>query len=217
MKKIISLMIVVMLLISCLPTALAIGGGLGATSATVAPGETVTISVTINAQQIATYEAWYSYDPALTFVSCTQGNATASVFNPAAGANFANVENVDVNGTIYTLTFVAPQEEGTYAVSIEGYMADVDENIVYAASGSVTVKAPEKPSTEATEPSTEATEPSTEPSAPSTEPSAPSTEPAGPSDDEPKTGDITPQIVMAVASVIAVAAAAMFVFKRKAA
>ena len=216
MKKIISLMIVVMLLISCLPTALAIGGGLGATSATVAPGETVTISVTINAQQIATYEAWYSYDPALTFVSCTQGNATASVFNPAAGANFANVENVDVNGTIYTLTFVAPQEEGTYAVSIEGYMADVDENIVYAASGSVTVKAPETKPTEPSQP-----EPSTEPSQPepSTEPSQPepSTEPAGPSDDEPKTGDITPQIVMAVASVIAVAAAAMFVFKRKAA
>ena len=198
MKKIISLMIVVMLLISCLPTALAIGGGLGATSATVAPGETVTISVTINAQQIATYEAWYSYDPALTFVSCTQGNATASVFNPAAGANFANVENVDVNGTIYTLTFVAPQEEGTYAVSIEGYMADVDENIVYAASGSITVKAPETKPTEPSQPE-------------------PSTEPAGPSDDEPKTGDITPQIVMAVASVIAVAAAAMFVFKRKAA
>ena len=216
MKKIISLMIVVMLLISCLPTALAIGGGLGATSATVAPGETVTISVTINAQQIATYEAWYSYDPALTFVSCAQGNATASVFNPAAGANFANVENVDVNGTIYTLTFVAPQEEGTYAVSIEGYMADVDENIVYAASGSVTVKAPETKPTEPSQP-----EPSTEPSQPepSTEPSQPepSTEPAGPSDDEPKTGDITPQIVMAVASVIAVAAAAMFVFKRKAA
>ena len=206
MKKIISLMIVVMLLISCLPTALAIGGGLGATSATVAPGETVTISVTINAQQIATYEAWYSYDPALTFVSCTQGNATASVFNPAAGANFANVENVDVNGTIYTLTFVAPQEEGTYAVSIEGYMADVDENIVYAASGSITVKAPE---TEPTETEPVETEP--------TETKPVETEPAGPSDDEPKTGDITPQIVMAVASVIAVAAAAMFVFKRKAA
>ena len=216
MKKIISLMIVVMLLISCLPTALAIGGGLGATSATVAPGETVTISVTINAQQIATYEAWYSYDPALTFVSCTQGNATASVFNPAAGANFANVENVDVNGTIYTLTFVAPQEEGTYAVSIEGYMADVDENIVYAASGSITVKAPETEPTETEPVETEPTETKpveTEP----TETKPVETEPAGPSDDEPKTGDITPQIVMAVASVIAVAAAAMFVFKRKAA
>jgi len=43
------------------------------------------------------------------------------------------------------------------------------------------------------------------------------TEPNPGEDDEPKTGDITPHIMLAVASVIALGAASMFVFKRKAA
>ena len=226
MKKIISLMIAVMLLISCLPAAMAISGGLGASNATVAPGETVTIAVSVNASDVNTLEAYYSYDEALTFVSCAQGNVSGLTFNAETGVAFSSAEAVELNGTLYTLTFVAPQEAGTYAVSIDGYIADADENVVYAASGSVTVVAPETEPTETEPTETEPTETEptetepTETEPTETEPTEtkpePSTEPEG-SDDEPKTGDITPQIVMAVASVIAVAAAAMFVFKRKAA
>ena len=211
MKKIISLMIAVMLLISCLPAAMAISGGLGASNATVAPGETVTIAVSVNASDVNTLEAYYSYDEALTFVSCAQGNVSGLTFNAETGVAFSSAEAVELNGTLYTLTFVAPQKAGTYAVSIDGYIADADENVVYAASGSVTVVAPETEPTETEPTETEPTE--TEPTETKPEPS---TEPEG-SDDEPKTGDITPHIVMSVAAVIAVAAAAMFVFKRKAA
>ena len=205
MKKIICLMIAVMMMVSCLPAAMAISGGLGAANVTAKPGETVTVSVSINASDVNTVEAYYSYDDALTFVSCAQGNVSGLTFNAATGCAFASAEAVELNGTLYTLTFVAPQEAGTYAVSIDGYIADADENVVYAGSGSVTVVA--------TEPEPTVTEP--EPTV--TEPEPTVTEPSGNTDDEPKTGDITPHIMLSVAAVIAVAAAAMFVFKRKAA
>ena len=223
MKKIISLMIAVMLLISCLPAAMAISGGLGASNATVAPGERVTIAVSVNASDVNTLEAYYSYDEALTFVSCAQGNVSGLTFNADTGVAFSSAEAVELNGTLYTLTFDAPQEAGTYAVSIDGYIADADENVVYAASGSVTVVAPETKPSEPEETTVETEEPTKpeETTVETEEPTKPEettveTEPEG-SDDEPKTGDITPHIVMSVAAVIAVAAAAMFVFKRKAA
>ena len=221
MKKVISLLIAIVMLMACVPAAFAVTGGFSGGSVNANPGETVTVSFSIWGEDVCGAEGNLTWDEGLTVVG--EGAKGGAWAYGDAGSNSFFVANEDpATGTAATFTFqVADNASGTLNVYCNGEVVGLVDDAT-GASATFSIVLPEateptEPSTEATKPSTEATEPSTEPSAPSTEPSAPSTEPAGPSDDEPKTGDITPQIVMAVASVIAVAAAAMFVFKRKAA
>lgn len=220
MKKVISLLIAIVMLMACVPAAFAVTGGFSGGSVNANPGETVTVSFSIWGEDVCGAEGNLTWDEGLTVVG--EGAKGGAWAYGDAGSNSFFVANEDpATGTAATFTFqVADNASGTLNVYCNGEVVGLVDDAT-GASATFSIVLPEateptEPSTEATKPSTEATEPSTEPSAPSTEPSAPSTEPEG-SDDEPKTGDITPQIVMAVASVIAVAAAAMFVFKRKAA
>ena len=229
MKKIISLMIVVMLLISCIPAAFAAENSLGVTSTQGLPGETVTVTVYYNVVDAS------DVGLKINFGGLTCLNPMGA-FTPSAAAGFfasgdsqasfikigtAGTENTSYSGS-YAVQLAIPADAvpGTvYTLGVDdGYIANVDgDDVAYANGGTVTVIAPETEPTETEPTETEPTE--TEPT--ETEPTETETVPPvteNPNvDDEPKTGDITPHIVMSVAAVIAVAAAAMFVFKRKAA
>ncbi|MBQ6999913.1 MAG: hypothetical protein IJN67_02545 [Oscillospiraceae bacterium] len=244
MKKIISLMIVVMLLISCIPAAFAAENSLGVTSTQGLPGETVTVTVYYNVVDAS------DVGLKINFGGLTCLNPMGA-FTPSAAAGFfasgdsqasfikigtAGTENTSYSGS-YAVQLAIPADAvpGTvYTLGVDdGYIANVDgDDVAYANGGTVTVIAPETEPTETEPTETEPTETEpteteptetepTETEPTETEPTETETVPPvteNPNvDDEPKTGDITPHIVMSVAAVIAVAAAAMFVFKRKAA
>jgi len=233
-KKIISLMIVVMLLISCIPAAFAAENSLGVTSAQGLPGETVTVTVYYNVVDAS------DVGLKINFGGLTCLNPMGA-FTPSAAAGFfasgdsqasfikigtAGTENTSYSGS-YAVQLAIPADAvpGTvYTLGVDdGYIANVDgDDVAYANGGTVTVIAPETEPTETEPTETEPTETEpTETEPTETEPTETETVPPvteNPNvDAEPKTGDITPHIVMSVAAVIAVAAAAMFVFKRKAA
>ena len=222
MKKVISLLIAFVMLMACVPAAFAVSGGFSGGSVNANPGELVTVSFSIWGEDVCGAEGNLSWDEGLTVVGeGTKGGAWAY---GDAGTNSFFVANEDpATGTAATFTFqIADNASGTLNVYCNGEVVGlVDDAAGASATFAIVLPEPEPTVTEEPEPTvTEEPEPTvTEEPEPTVteEPEPPVTEPSGNTDDEPKTGDITPQIVMAVASVIAVAAAAMFVFKRKAA
>ena len=227
MKKVISLLIAIVMLMACVPAAFAVTGGFSGGSVNANPGETVTVSFSIWGEDVCGAEGNLTWDEGLTVVG--EGAKGGAWAYGDAGSNSFFVANEDpATGTAATFTFqVADNASGTLNVYCNGEVVGlVDDATGASATFSIVLPEateptkPEETTVETEEPTKpeETTEP--EETTVETEPTEtkpePSTEPEG-SDDEPKTGDITPHIVMSVAAVIAVAAGAMFVFKRKAA
>ncbi len=158
MKKSLSILCVVALLIGLMIPVNAAALTFTAAKVTAEPGATVEVPITIsNNPGIFGVKLIISYDSKLTAVSATQvkaGLATATMsggndmsLNPY-GLFFDAIDPDSSNGTIATLKFTAPSDAGEYAISItaDADIGILDENFadiidsVEMASGSITVK-----------------------------------------------------------------------------
>lgn len=153
MKKIISLMIVVMLLISCVPAAFAASGSAGISSAEGKAGETVTVYVSYDVADasdvllIINYGGLTAVNVNKEFAAPGATNGVASIQDTFCSVAIGGTSNSSFSGKFAVqLTIPADAQPGTvYTLGLEdGYISDVegvDGGSVYG--GTVTVIAPE--------------------------------------------------------------------------
>jgi len=240
MKKIFSLLLVVLMLSVCMVPAFAAGTSVTVGTDTGAAGDEVTVTFSIPETTFATFAGTVTYDPSvLTLESLTGGSACPGTFvgnkdnGMVSNLGFADETK---SGVLFTATFTIKEgaEAGTYAVGFDIInFTKADTSAVNAAStaGSVTVEGSTPPTEEPSAPPTEepSTPPTEEPSTPpSEEPSTPPTEqpttppvepstPVAPSDPtvSDKTGDnVLP--FLGIGIVVLAAAAVIFTRKQKA-
>ena len=146
MKKLISLMIAVLLLVTCVvPFAVAVEkANVSVSSAAAATGENVTLSVSLsNNPGIGTYKMTVQYDSSeLELISLKNGSEMSFAGNAATGeaAGMAG-ETVTANGTLFTATFKVLGTTCTktnVSVSVDSF-ADIEGNSVPVSSSKGTV------------------------------------------------------------------------------
>jgi hypothetical protein len=93
-------------------------------SATVAPGATVTIPITVDANQVGSYRVDVEYDGSLvTATACTSEEGVCSV--NVVGANTVRINGTNLSGitgqdtSLGTITFTAGQATGTAALTVD--------------------------------------------------------------------------------------------------
>ena len=152
MKKILSILLVAILIVTSLATVAFAAGSASVygNSKTVSAGDKVTISFSLSEPAtFAVYEMQISYDSTvLTLDSIDKGAASDGYFdsNVANGkVAFASSEDITVSGTLFSATFTVSEnaQPGTYPVNLSiGYIAD--ENLEYltvsAAGGTVIIE-----------------------------------------------------------------------------
>ena len=148
MKKLFSILLVAMLIVTSLATvAFAAGSAtVSASSATAKAGDEVTISFTLSGSQFANYGMQVTADPVLTLIGISQGPASNGAFVGNSGngvVGFGATYNCN-GGVIFTATFKvsADAKPGTYPVSVNmDYVADanMDDLSVSVVAGYVTV------------------------------------------------------------------------------
>lgn len=143
-KRLISFIAAVLLVLSSVLTASAAGSGVTLTidQVTAEPGASVSVPVSVaNNTGICGATISISYDSSLTLTDITAGSALSSLTMTKPGKLTANPFNIvwdgvdedTTSGTIAVLTFTAPQESGTYAISAsyaDGDVLDGDLNPV---------------------------------------------------------------------------------------
>ena len=111
MKRFLSLLIVVVLAVTCIASAAtAAAPVVSVSSATAAPGETVTLNVSLsNNPGFATYRMGITYDEsALQLQSIDAGALSVGVFVPNVNngmVSFVNVSDITGDGVLFTVTF----------------------------------------------------------------------------------------------------------------
>ena len=142
MKRFISMLLVVVLALSCLSV----------TAFAAYPGDTVTVTFTATSNPdpgFATYTATINYDSSvLTLTGIQQGGLSSGVFMPNVAGNkagFMNGTNITGTGTLFTATFTIKEgaAAGTYPVTAS--MAGVADasgaaSALAVSGGSVTVE-----------------------------------------------------------------------------
>ena len=154
MKKFVSFLCVVCLLVSLCAPVMAVSAKPTLTIDTVTadPGETVEVSVSIsNNMGICGAIISFSYDSALTFNSITKGDALSSLAMTRPGQLSANpfkivwdgMEQDTTNGVVLTFSVTAPSEPGTYAISAaieEVLNGDLNAVNIEVENGAIVVK-----------------------------------------------------------------------------
>lgn len=148
MKKLFSILLVAMLIVTSLATVAfaADSATVSASSVTAKPGDTVTISFTLSGGEFASYGMKISADPILTLTGIKQGAASNGAFvgNPNNGIVGMGAANNCAPGEIFTATFkvAANAKPGKYPVSvIMDFVSDEKQNDlkVSVVSGYVTI------------------------------------------------------------------------------
>lgn len=152
MKKLLSIFLVAVLVMACLPvTALAAGNAtISASSAVAEPGDTVPITYTVSGDGFANVDEYsITCEAPLTIASIS-----GVVADPSTG-RFAYASWENTNSISFTVTFNVPADiaAGDYSVSVDnaGFVSDADLNDldVSIAGGVVTIEGePEPPVTE---------------------------------------------------------------------
>lgn len=241
MKKLVSIFLVTVLLLTCFATVVSADEPVTVSgeNKTTDAGAEVTIAFSVNEATYAGYGYIVTCDEGLTILSISRGDASAddeengvygsfiaNKANGKVGAAFS--ENVTRSGVLFKVKVKVSEDAVpgmTYNINIEkAYgMVAADGTVVNesVAGGSVTIeeKSTEEPTTEpvteepTTEPTTE--EPTEAPTQKPTE--TPTQKPTeGEKDDVPETGDISTQVYMTGALVLVLMAAAVaLVTKRR--
>lgn len=128
-------------------------------SATVAPGESVTISVTATVNQVGSYRVDVQYDSSLVSASdCTSSDGVCSIDTVAAntvrinGSNLSGITGDDV--VLGTITFVAGDTEGVANLTVDTASLLVSDTeggtlSVTPTNGAITIAQPTEAPTEA--------------------------------------------------------------------
>ena len=150
MKKILSILLVAILIVTSLATVAFAAGSASVygNSKTVHAGDEVTISFSITEATFSSYEMQISYDSSvLTLVSLNNGSFGGAFQSNTANGKvaFAAGGNVTGSGTLFSATFqvAADAAPGTYPVSLHlGYVADetLEDLTVSASGGSVIIE-----------------------------------------------------------------------------
>ena len=126
MKKVFNFLTIAVLAVALmvLPAFAAETATVSVSTETAAPGETVTLQVSISEASFATYAMYVDYDgEALELTSIDAGAASVGLFSGNANSGIVsavNSKNYTANGVLFTLTFkVLTTTEGSYPVSIE--------------------------------------------------------------------------------------------------